>query len=167
MPARLRFSLLLFFLAACGGSPETPTPAIFIPPTPAATPSPLASPTATEPDASPTPDCTDDLQFLEDLTIPDGSVVLPGEALDKRWLVQNTGSCNWEAGYRLKLISGPEMGAEADQPLLPATAGSEATIRILYTAPQEPGYYLSEWQAYGPQGDPFGVSIFIEIVVQE
>lgn len=58
-----------------------------------------------------TPSCTDNLAFLEDITIPNGTVVVPGESVDKRWLVQNSGSCNWDDRYRLKFVSGSELNA--------------------------------------------------------
>jgi hypothetical protein len=57
------------------------------------------------------PSCTDNLAFLEDITIPNGTVVVPGESVDKRWLVQNSGSCNWDDRYRLKFVSGSELSA--------------------------------------------------------
>ena len=162
------------WLAACSGIPGIrgqPTP--FQPPTLAApaqnlvtssaasTPSPLADvqhPTVT-------PACVDGLRFLEDLSIPDGTLARPGEALDKRWLVENSGTCNWDQRYRLKLVSGPEMGALKEQALYPARAGTRLTIALQLTAPSEPGQVRSAWQAYNPQGEAFGDPFYIEIMV--
>ncbi len=113
-----------------------------------------------------TPACSDGLVFLEDLTIPDGSQVAPGDILDKRWLVKNSGTCNWDEDYRLKLVSGLDLGAPVEQALYPARGGTESVVRILFTAPADPGYYQSAWQACDPQGDPFGDPFFIEILVE-
>jgi hypothetical protein len=132
---------------------ETPLIPTFTP-IPEATPSP-----------SPTPPCTDGLTYIDDLTIPDGTIVLPGASLEKGWLVQNSGSCNWDARYRLKFVGGFEMGA-SEQTLYPARAGTQATLRISFTAPQEPGEYTTAWQAFGPDGEPFGDTIYMQIVVQ-
>jgi hypothetical protein len=110
--------------------------------------------------------CTDDLSFLNDLTIPDGTIVQPGSSLDKQWQIQNNGSCNWDDRYRLRLIAGDSLGATPEHTLFPARAGSQAVIRIKFSAPQSPGVYVSEWQAYNPDGLPFGQSFFIKIVVQ-
>jgi hypothetical protein len=115
---------------------------------------------------SPTPACVPGLAFIEDLTIPDGSLVSPGERLDKRWRVENTGSCNWDASYSVRLIAGPELGVTTDLALFPARSGTPATIRTLFTAPSEPGIYRSAWQAHDPQGQPFGDPFFIEISVE-
>jgi hypothetical protein len=92
--------------------------------------------------------------------------VAPGKLLDKQWLVQNNGDCNWDARYRLRLISGDALGASTEQALYPARAGSQASLRILFTAPQESGEYVSEWQAFDANGIPFGESFFIKVVVQ-
>ena len=110
--------------------------------------------------------CTNNLVWQYDLTVPDSSIFFPGEEIDKQWLVQNTGDCNWNRNYRLRLISGPALGASPEQALYPARAGSLATIRILFTAPYETGMVQSVWQAYDPQGQPFGDLIFLEIRIQ-
>ena len=110
--------------------------------------------------------CEDDLRFVEDLTIPDGTVTLPGLPVDKRWQVENSGSCNWGEHYRLRLIEGPSLGAEPEQALYPARGGTQAVIRILFTAPLESGKYRSAWQAYNPYGEPFGDTFYLEIVVE-
>lgn len=108
----------------------------------------------------------DSLTFLEDITIPDGTLVNPGDRLDKHWLIKNSGSCNWDEEYRIKLISGPDLGVPAEQALYPARSGFEATLRIVFTAPQEPGYYQSAWQAFNPRDVPFGDPFFIEVQVE-
>ena len=80
--------------------------------------------------------------------------------------VQNSGTCNWDSTYRLKLVGGDTMNAAPEQTLYPARANSQATIRILFTAPYLAGTYKSSWQAFAPDGAPFGDSLFIEVIVQ-
>ena len=116
-------------------------------------------------EASATPACLDNLLFLADLTIPDGSQVPPGATLDKQWQVENNGTCNWDARYRLRLIAGPGLGTASEYALFPARAGNQATIWIHFTAPFEAGAYRSAWQAHSPENQPFGDPIFIEITV--
>lgn len=183
--ARVPFltSILLtaFWLAACsprattssgltepaaGNSTATPNEDIFRPPDLQATlQGEIPAGEAFQPGALPTPACSDSLDFLNDLTIEDGTVVLPGAAIDKRWLVENNGTCNWDGRYHLRLISGEALGAPAEQALYPARAGTQAIIRMLLTAPTEPGTYHSAWQAYNPQGQAFEEPVYIEIVV--
>jgi hypothetical protein len=97
--------------------------------------------------------------------VPDGTIVAPGETVDKQWQVENSGSCNWNEGYRLRRISGPPLDAPDEQALYPARSGAQAVIRLPLVAPGEPGTYRSAWQAYNPQGEPFGDPIFVEILV--
>ena len=161
--------LLSFFLVACQGRA---TPTFYIPPTletNSATPignNSTETPPPTQPvQPTPSPVCSPGLGFLEDVSIPDGTIVSPGDTLDKRWLVENNGSCNWNREYGLVLIAGSEMGAPSEKALIPARSGNQAEIRILFTAPLEPGSYRSAWQAEDPQGVLFGDPIFIDIVV--
>lgn len=161
---------LILFLAGCSGSQITP----FLPPTAAveqvaaetSVPTPEVLDAQAQTSApSATPACTNNLTYLQDLTIPDGSSVSAGDALDKRWKVQNSGTCNWDENYRVKLVSGAEMGAK-EQSLYPARSGTELTIQIIFTAPSDPGTYQSAWQAVDPQGNPFGDLFYIQVVVQ-
>ena len=170
--AHLVIFCFVFLLAACAGQA---TPTLYAPPTKESitainsqtTPSNLESePGNPSPQPSPSPACSPGLAFLEDITIPDGTPVNQGETLDKRWLVENTGSCNWDDRFSIKLIAGPDMAAQPEYALFPARSGSQAEIRILFTAPQESGVHRSAWQAYDPQGELFGDPIFIEVVVQ-
>jgi hypothetical protein len=162
-------------ISACGGIPAAPPrtgtqPPIYIPPTqlpalPTPTRLPLTTPIELRPAA--TPACTNQLAFQVDLSVPDGSQVAPGETLDKRWEVENSGTCNWDDRYSLRLVAGNELGAKPQMGLYPARSGTVAPIQILFTAPQEPGPYRSAWQAYGPDGEAFGDQIFIDILVNE
>ena len=177
MATRLNHVLCIFFsiisltgLAGCStlsGLRQAPAGTPFVPPTIAASlpPTPTLASVAS-PLATPTPVCVDNLTYLSDLTIPDGSEEKPGATIDKRWQVQNSGTCNWDEHYHLKLINGQTLGTPEDQALYPARAGTKATIRILFTAPATPGAYRSAWQAYTPGGQPFGDPIFIQITVK-
>ena len=128
----------------------------------------IAAPTASavlEIVSTPTPRCTDALEFVTDLTYPDGTIVKPGDVMDKRWQIKNSGSCNWTGAYRLKLVSGLALGGVETQSLYPARGGSEAIVRMVFIAPPEPGVYRSAWQAYNPEDQAFGDPFFIEIEV--
>ncbi len=175
LPPRSNLLVILFtFVCAQACAPKiTPTP--FRPPTqlgptavlPTTTPIPqlfTSVPTATVTATIPGP-CTNNLSFLSDITIPDDTSVLPGSSIDKQWLVQNSGSCSWDSTYRLKWIGGDPLGANTEQLLYPAKAGTQATLRIEFTAPFTEGPYESAWQAVGPDGNVFGDLIYIKISV--
>jgi len=166
---------LSLILSACSGR-ATPT-GYFLPPNSGAQSAGFIEPTFTDSPSKPeeataspaptiAPSCISNLLYLEDLTVPDGTVVTPGEQLDKRWLVENNGSCNWDVQYSLVLIGGPQLDAPREQALYPARSGTQVMIQINFTAPEEPGPYRSAWQAQDPEGNLFGDPIYIDILVQ-
>jgi next-to-BRCA1 protein 1 len=110
--------------------------------------------------------CDDDARFVEDLTIPDGTAVAPGELLEKRWAVENTGSCDWRAGYLLVRVDSSPMLGPSELALFPAPAGEPAIWAIEIEAPQESGEYIAAWQARSPSGEFFGDRVFVQIEVQ-
>jgi len=93
--------------------------------------------------------------------------VLPGEALDKRWSVSNSGSCDWGPDYRLVQVGTSEIQGPAEAALFPASAGSTAVWEVALVAPAAPGEYLGRWQARAPDGSLFGDEVFVLIVVAE
>lgn len=143
------------------GTPEfyRPAPPVAATPTPNENPQELARPLST-------PVCIDNLTFLSDVTIPDGTEVQANATLDKRWEVKNSGNCNWDERYRLRLIAGPDMGSPKEQALYPARSGAQVVLQILFQAPADVGSYRSAWQAYNPDGQPFGDPFFIDILVK-
>jgi hypothetical protein len=169
--AILGLIVLLTLLSGCNyprpsrmapGAQETPP---FIPPElhPAtATPDISAQPAANTQNL----DCTNNLKFISDITIPDGTEASIGQAMEKKWEVENNGTCNWINGYTLRLVAGGSLGANPQQALYPALAGSRANLQINFLAPTAPGSYKSAWQAYGLDDKPFGEVIYIQIEVK-
>lgn len=178
MPHRLSWVVLILLLLSACAPAATATP--FRPPTAQA---PLIEPTfiiqptqeivvvesTPQPTVFPTvnpADCTNNLTFVEDLTIPDNMFSTFGLTLDKQWLVENSGTCHWNSTYRLRNIGGAALGAPAEIALYPARAGTQATLRILFTAPFAEGVYESAWQAFDANGNSFGDPVYIRITVQ-
>ncbi len=180
IPLRLAPALAATLIGLTGCVP-TAAPSYFVPPTagilpnpqppgatggispPSASPTPGIVPTILAP--TPTPPCTNGLTYVQDLTVPDGSNYAAGQPIDKQWLVTNSGTCNWDDRYRLKLIGGDALAAVPLQALYPARAGTQATIRIVFTAPQQAGLYESQWQAVDPDGQAFGDAFYMQIAV--
>jgi hypothetical protein len=166
-PSLLLILIFSLLIAGCqsGSAALTPTSVShFIAPT--ANPAVITS-AISEPSSLPTRqiECQNQLKFLDDLTIPDGSEVEPGQKMVKRWLVKNSGSCNWDQTYSLLLISGLSLGAETDQQLYPARQNTESVVEIIFSAPDNPGRYNTWWQASDPDGNRFGDPIYMDIAV--
>ena len=174
---KFMLALIVFSLASGCRSlsrGEREQDAVFRPPTQAVSPTllpatPIIQATATSDSSAfyptATPTCSDGLTFIEDLTIPDGAFVAPGEVLDKRWQVQNSGSCNWDESYTIQHTAGLALGAPERLALYPARSGAEAMLKIEFIAPGEAGTYRSAWQAFNPQGEAFGDPFYIEFTV--
>ncbi|MBL8099227.1 MAG: hypothetical protein JNK81_08595 [Anaerolineales bacterium] len=177
LPSRQLILLFVIFLTSnCASQPEpTPfRPPTSIPPTqPLATTTPIPTTlalieTPTQQIVSLTPTstvCTNVLSFLDDVTVEDGTSFSPNAQIDKQWLVKNDGTCDWDSTYKLKWVGGDPMSANTEQPLYPARAGTQATLRIIFNAPTIAGAYESAWQAVDPDGNFFGDLVFIQIVV--
>jgi hypothetical protein len=135
---------------------STDPSAYFIAPTRAATSTQQQAAQTTSAIDSQPANCTNLLSYKKDLTIPDGSFVTPGSSLDKQWQVSNSGTCNWNDSYTIRLVDGDLLGATSPQTIVPARSGTDAIIRIIFTAPTEPGNYSSTWQAFDPKGQTFG-----------
>jgi hypothetical protein len=176
IPSRLLILLFIIFLtSSCSPQPE-PTP--FRPPTSIPPTQIISTSTAVATLTSEIPtqiiisatstneSCTNILSFLDDVTIEDGTTFLPNTQIDKQWLIKNDGTCDWDSTYKLKWVGGDPMSANTEQPLYPARAGTQATLRIIFTAPATAGEYESAWQAVDPDGNFFGDLVFIKIVVQ-
>ncbi len=152
--------------AASGAGEATPTRPVYKPAPPiVATSTPDLAQTQLDQPQS-TPVCIDNLTFISDVSIPDGTEVQANATLDKRWEVKNSGNCNWDDRYRLRLIAGPAMGAVQEQALYPARSEGQVILQIVFQAPVDPGSYRSAWQAYNPDGQPFGDPVFIDILVK-
>ncbi len=172
--------LILLFPSACS---PAPTPAPFRPPTaqaPLIEPTFIIHPTQARVVIQSTPlptiipitptvdpkNCSNNLKFVQDLTVPDDTVITVGTVFDKQWLVQNSGTCNWNSDYRFKHIGGGALGASEEMALYPARAGTQATLQIRFTAPFTGGVYESAWQAVDANGTAFGDPVYVRITVQ-
>jgi hypothetical protein len=112
------------------------------------------------------------VQFVADVTIPDGLPVDPGIALKKTWRLKNIGTCWWNKSYKLVFVGGEPMGGVTAVNLPKDVApGQTIDLTIGLTAPTAPGTYIGYWQLQNPSGGLFGIGqtagkpFFVEIEV--
>ena len=79
-------------------------------------------------------------QFITDVTIPDGTVMTPGQVFTKKWRIKNIGSCTW-TGFSMVFDSGNAMGAPATKPISDLGPGQEVDLEVSLTAPTPPDSY--------------------------
>lgn len=142
----------------------TPT-ATLEPPTPTVSMT-EATPTAAAPSARVEQEAKDDDAVLvEDTTIPDGTIVKPGQAFDKIWKVKNTGTTTWSTAYRLVYLDGLQGSTFKVAFVHTVKPAMTLEIKVPFVAPTEPGTYYSYWRMYNANLEPFGQELFMKIVV--
>ncbi len=191
---------LALLLSACKPSPEASTPAspdaqavltaaantaiarmtaLAAQATPTATNTPTLTPTALTPTATPAsptattaPGAIDQIEFIADVTVPDGTIYAPGETFTKIWRLKNIGNTTWTTAYALVFVSGASMGNAGPVPL-PADVppGQTVDVSVNLVAPNQPGDYTGFWMlrnasqknfGLGPNADqPFYVQITV------
>ena len=121
-------------------------------PTPTFTTSPAPS-TPTLP-----PSVCDRAEFIADINVPPGTVMLPGENFIKTWRIKNVGSCTWTHSYQLVFYSGDIMSAPTPVAFpVNVEAGQTADLSLNMTAPWTAGSYRGYWMFRNSNGALFGV----------
>jgi hypothetical protein len=104
--------------------------------------------------------CVDDIEFTADITIPDDTVIAPGQTFTKTWELLNNGTCSLETTYSLVFVSGDQMGAPDIQPIEQVVEpGQTFELSVTLTAPLEPGNYRGEWKLRNTSGLLFGIGL--------
>ena len=130
-----------------------------IPPTPTLiTPTAAVTPTGT----TTPPPCTMSAALLQDLSIPDGTILKPGQQFTKTWRVQNNGSCDWE-NYKLVFVRGSLMGGNSPTLLPMVSSGNTLDISLELFAPSYQGEYSGFWQIQSDQGSLIGPELHYTI----
>lgn len=107
--------------------------------------------------------CTNSIEFVEDLSVPDDTVFAPGQEFEKGWRLRNNGTCPWTTDYSLVFVNGDDMSEEDAVPLEETVVpGQTYDAFVTFTAPEEFGTYRSNWQIANADGQPFGVGGLIE-----
>jgi|RhiMetdeSRZDD1v2_1073273.scaffolds.fasta_scaffold17663_4 Ig-like domain from next to BRCA1 gene len=109
--------------------------------------------------------------YIADTTIPDGTVLKPGEDFKKIWRVQNTGTCTWDEGYKLVFVAGDKaldpVSFEFKKSTDFVAGGATADIGVNLTAPLKEGSYTATWQMQSDSGVYFGTPLTVVIEVKK
>ena len=107
--------------------------------------------------------------YVADITIPDGTILKPGEDFTKVWRIKNTGICRWDEGYKLVFIGGDRRIDPIDFEIKLAKdfvePGDTKDFGIPLTAPLAEGKYQGTWRMQSDGGFYFGqiVSVYFEV----
>ena len=107
-----------------------------------------------------------DLKFVEDVSIPDYTVIEQGQSFTKSWLVSNIGTCAWEPGFIFNVVSGETLNGVAvtlDQTVQP---GWQHQLSVSMVAPKDvTGNLKSVWQLADADNNFFGEGVYVIIEV--
>jgi len=114
------------------------------------------------------------IDFVNDITIPDGTRMAPGEAYTKVWRLQNTGSMQLPSNAKLVFLSGDKMSGPMTTDLPDAEAGQQFDITMDLVAPNEEGEYEGCWNITLVDSDsndlsniPPQITLWVKIVVTQ
>ena len=106
-------------------------------------------------------------QFIDDITIPDGTIISPGDNFTKTWRLKNIGTCTWTSSYAVVFTSGSSMGGPAAQALSGnVNPGQTVDISVNLTAPGSNGTYTGNYKLRDSGGVLFTNNFYVQIKVQ-
>jgi hypothetical protein len=110
------------------------------------------------PTETPVPACTDQAQFVRDVSVLDGTRFDPGESFTKTWRLRNSGTCTWTTDYALVHWAGYSL-LGPDVMLLPSEVepGELIDISVKMKAPLIEGEYEGFWKLRNDEGSFFGI----------
>ena len=99
----------------------------------------------------------DHVQFVFDVTVPDGSTFALGATFTKTWRLKNIGTCTWTTAYSVVYAGGDQMGGTSVALPNEVAPNQTVDISINLTAPSTAGHYKGLWKIANPSGVQFGV----------
>lgn len=105
--------------------------------------------------------------FITDVTIPDGTLMAPGQNFDKTWRLQNSGTCSWTASYKAVFTgSGNGQLGGISTPIGKVVGpGETVDVTVEFVAPTSAGDYVSWWKLQNDAGVFFGTPFSVAIKV--
>jgi hypothetical protein len=126
---------------------------------------------ADEPESSdPEEGCAPDSEFIDDVTIPDGTLVTPGHTFTKTWRIKNDGTCTWTGEFiwvQLNYAENKLKASVKDMHLpveVPPGQTYDISVELTLASDAEVGNrYTARFQMRSPEGDLFGTHPFTTI----
>ena len=111
---------------------------------------------AAKPEPRPIPG--DKSEWIGDVTVPDDTVMQPGQAFTKTWAIRNAGSVPWEGRYLTRIGVSNKTFSQNTPPRveIPDTMpGEEVQISVPVVAPTAAGTTQVHWKQTDENGRPY------------
>lgn len=135
--------------------------------------SPAAPTQEPAPEFTPVPSCLDSIEYIKDVTFPDGTRLDDGDSFTKTWRLRNNGNCTWTRDYNLVFLSGYRMGGLVVNPLRSVVEpGQIVDLTVDLKAPDDYGTFWGYWMLRNARGEIFGLGddanlpFWVKIVVE-
>lgn len=90
----------------------------------------------------------------------------PAQVFTKTWLVENSGTCAWQSGFRVVLVGGVAMGGSPFTLIQGVNPGGRIQVSIKMAAPtNQIGIVQGTWRMSDENGTLFGDAMWVTIVV--
>ena len=107
----------------------------------------------------------DNSAFVADVTIPDHTILAPGQVFEKTWTFKNTGTCTWKPGYTITFAGDNMMKGNARSINQSVAPQEQVDVTVKLFAPNTPGDYKGVWRLANGKGEKFGEFVSVVITV--
>lgn len=106
----------------------------------------------------------DEMTWLADVTVPDGSTIPAEKPFTKIWRVRNTGTSTWD-NFTLEYAADDRMDGPESVPLPLLKPNEVGEVSLPLIAPGTPGRHRSTWKPRNGRGRLFLFELFADIIV--
>jgi hypothetical protein len=107
---------------------------------------------------NPSQTCTNQAEFIKNLTVGNNTALNPGQHFAKIWQIKNVGSCTWTNEYNLIFTNGNDLHSPASVSIQgPVAPGETIDLRLNLVAPNEEGSHSGSWMLQDNMGNQFGI----------
>jgi hypothetical protein len=106
------------------------------------------------------------LRYVSDISLPDGTVVTPGDWVVKSWKVRNDGNQIWPSGTKIEQSGGDQTDIIVLPVPSPVHPLQEVELSVRIRAPEVPGRYVYYFRCTADDV-PFGQRVWCDIKVSE
>jgi len=99
----------------------------------------------------------DNFALVQDISIPDYTVMAAGQNFDKIWEIENLGPCTWNTKYNLVWAYGDWSGTAPVALYYDVPPGDTIQMWVNLTAPTAPGTYFAAFVMQNDRGTNFGI----------
>jgi len=104
-------------------------------------------------------------RFVADTSIPDGTVIEPGQKFVKIWKMRNEGASAWPENTSLQFVGGDQLSLSDSVPVPSVAPGGDVEIAVEMSAPSKPGRFVGFWRLAQLDLSRFGQRVWVDIFV--